>query len=223
MGKSAAFESCVFQDFFNEVPPIYLREPLAETLGAFVGQKPQVDYRFTDLVKMAGHACPTIAGAFLSCQAALKVLYPGDIPVRGEIAVTVFGEVDEGVYGVIGQAFSYITGAASVSGFRGLGHRFKRKDMLVYKAEKIDPEAKCFEFRRVDQQRSVLVKFYPQRIPLPIDKSRRLTKLMEKVIWEAATDEQKKEFQELWLERVQDMLLKKKDIHHWLVVEERRH
>ena len=181
-----------------------------------------VEYLFTDLVKMSGHACPTIAGSYLICQAALAALYPDTIPIRGEVAVTVFGEVDEGVYGVIGQALSFITGAAPASGFRGLWHKFQRKDMLVFAGKKIDPEAMCFEFRRTDQNRSVLVKFYPQRIPFPAEKGRRLSELMEKVIWEAATEEQRGEFQELWVGRVRDMLMMKKDIDHWLILEERR-
>ena len=62
--------------------------------------------------------------------------------------VTVYGEPDEGVYGVMAQVFGFLTGAAPVTGFRGLGHRFKRKDLLKFNPEKIAPEAMCFEFRR---------------------------------------------------------------------------
>ncbi len=120
MGENGTTTSGVFQEFFYQVPPIRMREPLAEALGAFKNRNPVLEYRFADLVKMAGHACPIIAGAFLSCQAALEALYPDAVPVRGEIGVTVFGAMDEGVNGVIGQAFSFITGAAPTSGFRGL-------------------------------------------------------------------------------------------------------
>jgi len=218
--ENTAAGNGIFQDFFYEVPPIRIREPLAETLGAFKKQDAVVEYGFVDLVKMAGHACPTIAGSFLICQAALKALYPDDTPVRGEVEVTVFGEVDEGVYGVIGQALSLITGAAPLSGFRGLGHKFKRKDLLVFEMHKIDSEASCFKFRRVDEDRSVLVKFYPKRLPLPAESGRRLFELMEKVIWEAATEAEQGEFQELWIGRVRDMLLKRENINRWLIVEE---
>ena len=137
-----------FQEFFSEVEPIVLREPLAETLGAFSAARPDstgsggspavtpdgaagaFSYTFADLVKLAGHACPTMAGSWLACQAGLRALYPGETPVRGQIAVTVFGDPDEGTYGVIGHAFTLLTGAAPATGFKGLGPLFKRKDLL---------------------------------------------------------------------------------------------
>jgi hypothetical protein len=80
----------------------------------------------------------------------------------------------------------------------------------------------CFEFSRLDSGEAVLVKLYPQRIPFPESKAKRLQELLELVIWEAAREEQKKEFQELWLEKVKDMLLGRKEIDKWLKIEERR-
>ncbi len=59
---------------------------------------------------------------------------------------------DEGVYGVIGQVFSFLTGAASTSGFKGLAQKFIRRDLLKFSSEKIDPEAMCFEFKRLDNE-----------------------------------------------------------------------
>ncbi len=117
-----------FRDCFKQVKPIRFREPLAATLGAFAGETAIIDYSFIDAVKMAGHACPTVSAAYLCCQAALEKLYGDTIPVRGEIAVTVYGEPDEGVYGVMAQVFSLLTGAAAATGFKGLGPKFKRKD-----------------------------------------------------------------------------------------------
>lgn len=211
----------VFQEYFRQVPSIRMREPLAEMLGAFKREEAILEYSFADVVKIAGHACPTMAGAYLCCQAALEKLFNGETPVRGEISVTVHGQVDEGVYGVIGQAVGFITGAAPSSGFRGLGPRFKRKDLLRFGGAKIDPEGMCFEFRRLDGQGSVLVTFYPQRVPFPQDRGRRLSELLEKVLWDAAKEEERDEFQKLWTERIKMMLLEKKDIHEWLTVEAR--
>ena len=208
----------IFRDFLNDVEPIKLREPLAETLGA-VREGATVEYNFIDAVKMAGHACPTVAGAYLCCQQALEKLYPDETPVRGEIAITVHGEPDEGVYGVMGQVFSFLTGAAPLSGFRGLGHKFRRKDLLRFSTDKIDPEAMCFEFSRLDNGRTVLVKFYPREIPFPQEKARRMGELLEKVIWEAARDEEKQEFRNLWMEKVANMLLEKSEIDKWLQLE----
>jgi len=214
--------SDIFRDFLEEVKPIKFKEPLAETLGVFEEEGVVLEYTFIDVVKLAGHACPTTAGAYLSCQKALEELYPDEIPVRGEISVTVYGEPDEGVYGVMAQVFSFLTGAAPATGFRGLGHKFKRKDLLKFSPRKIEPQAMCFEFRRLDNGKAVLVKFYPQQIPFLEEKAKRLRELLEMVIWEAAKEEQKKEFQELWLEKVKDMLLERRDIDRWLKLEERR-
>ena len=210
--------SDIFRDFLNEVSPIKFKEPLAETLGAFKKGGATLEYTFVDTLKLAGHACPIIAGAYLCCQKALENLYHDEIPVRGEISITVYGEADEGVYGVMAQVFSFLTGAAPVTGFRGLGHKFKRKDLLKFSPEKIDTQAMCFEFRRLDNDKAVIIKFYPQQIPFPEENAKRMAKLMEKVIWEAAREEEREEFQELWMGKVKDMLLKGKGIDRWLKV-----
>ncbi len=213
--------SDIFRDFFKEVKPIKFREPLAETLGVFKKEGVALEYTFIDVIKLAGHACPTTAGAYLCCQKALEKLYPDEIPVRGEISVTVYGEPDQGVYGVMAQVFSLLTGAAPATGFRGLGHKFKRKDLLKFSPEEIEPHAMSFEFRRLDNGKAVLVKFYPQQVPFPKEKAKRLGELLEQVIWGAAKEEQRREFQELWLEKVKDMLLENKEINRWLKIEER--
>lgn len=211
-----------FRDFLIEIEPIIFREPLAETLGAFKEKDVTLEYTFIDVVKMAGHACPTTAGAYICCQKGLEKLYPDETPVRGEISITVYGEQDEGVYGVMGQVFSFLTGAAPASGFRGLGHKFRRKDLLTFSTEKIDSEAMCFEFTRLDNKQTVLVKLYPHKVPFPEEKARRLGELLEKVIWEAAKEDEKKEFQNLWMEKVKNMFIDRKEINKWLKVEERR-
>jgi hypothetical protein len=209
-----------FRAFFNDVPPILVKEPLAETLGAIDDGQP-MSYSFTDLVKLAGHACPTMAGAYLAVQAALGELFGGAVPVRGTIAVTVYGEPDEGTFGVMAAAFTLITGAAPATGFKGLGPLYKRKDLLKFSRESPDPRALCFEFQRVDTGRAVLVKFTPRAIPFAAEKSRRMGELMEKVTWEAARPEERAEFQELWMEKVRIMLVERLQIQDWLNVTER--
>ena len=210
-----------FRDFLSEVMPIQFKEPLAETLGAFTDAETILEYSFIDAIKMAGHVCPTVTGAYLCCQKAVKSLYPDKIPVRGEIGITVYGEADEGVFGVIGHVLSLLTGAAPQTGFRGLGHRFRRKDLLNFIPEKIDEEALCFEFKRLDNKNKVLIKFYPQRVPFSVEKSERMGELLEKVLWEAAKDKEKEEFQDLWMEKVKLMIIEKKEIQKWLQLEER--
>ncbi len=208
----------VFREFFKEVKPIKLKEPLAETLGAFKEKNAILEYTFTDTIKMAGHACPTVASAYVACQKALEKLYPNSIPVRGNISITVYGEPDETVYGVMSQVFSFITGAAWVTGFRGIAHKFKRKDLLEFNQKRIDTEAMCFRFKRIDNNKSVLIRLYPQNIPFPIKKSQRLSELLEKVIWEAAKENEIDEFQDLWMEKVKN-ITDKNDANKWLKIE----
>ncbi len=57
-----------------------------------------VEYEFVDVVKMAGHASPTVCAAYSVCQTALDELYGSEMPVRGGISVTVYGGPDEGEF-----------------------------------------------------------------------------------------------------------------------------
>jgi formylmethanofuran dehydrogenase subunit E len=209
-----------FRDFLLDTEPIRFRDPLAETLGVFKKENAVLEYTFLDVVKLAGHACPTTAAAYLCCQKALLELYSDEIPIRGDIAITVYGEPDEGVYGVISQIFTLLTGAASATGFRGLGPKFKRKDLLKFSPEKIDPGAQCFKFQRLDNKKTVTLKLYPDKIPFSAEKAKRLQALMPKVIWEVARQDERREFQDLWMEKVREMLVDKKDIDKWLKIEE---
>ncbi len=211
--------SNIFRDFLYNVKPIRFKEPLAETLGAFKEDDAILEYTFIEAVKMAGHACPTVTGAYMSCLEALEVLYPDEIPTRGNIAITIYGEPNEGVYGVIGQVFSFLTGAAPASGFKGLAHKFKRKDLLQFSSEELDSEALCFDFKRLDNGASVLVKFYPQRVPYPPEKAIKISPLMKKVLFDQADETEKKELQDLFIDKVEVMLVERKDIQNWLKLE----
>jgi len=104
--------------FFDAVPAIFVVDPLADALGAVEGGL--IEYRYIDAVKLAGHSCPTVAGAWLMTRAALARLYPGETPRRGEIRVEMRQALDEGVAGVIAGVASLVTGAANEGGFKGL-------------------------------------------------------------------------------------------------------
>ncbi len=210
----------IFRDFLSEVDPIRFKEPFAETLGVFKKEDTVLMYSYIDVVKMAGHACPTTAGAFLCCREALKKLYPDEIPIRGDISIKIHGEPDEGVYGVIGQVFTLLTGAAPASGFRGLGHKFRRKDLLKFCLNKNDPNTLSFDFKRLDNNRTVCVTYHPDKIPFAREKAQRLGELLEKVVWEAAKKDEKIEFQNLWMGKVRDMLIEEKEMKRWIKIRE---
>lgn len=209
-----------FRDFMKQAPTIKLREPLAGTLGAFEDDDDVFEYSFIDTVKMAGHSCPTVSAAYIGCLNALKKLYPDSIPVRGEISVTVYGDADEGVYGVFAQVFSLITGACTEMGFKGLGHKFKRKNLITFVSEKIDPNAMSFEFQRQDNNKKVLLKIDHRGLPSLGVKEQRMAELLEKTLWEAAKKEEIREFQDLWMEKV-EKIIKQENIGQWMSIEKK--
>src|SRR3990167_6934914 len=187
------------QPFYDEVEPIKLREPLAEFLGA-IDEGEEIIYTYQDAVKLAGHSCPAVSGAYKITQKALQELYGDKLPVRGEISVRVLGKPDNGANGPMAQVISQITGAATETGFAGLGPRFTRKNKLVFDAENEEPGA--FVFTRDDNQKKVKVSYHPENIP-SVD---RMGDLITKCIVGTATEKQREEFKKMWQERVRIVL-----------------
>ena len=72
-----------FPDFYARIPPLTLRDPLAAILGA--AKDGILEYRYEDAVRLAGHSCPTVAGAWLMARHGLAALYPNEMPVLGNI------------------------------------------------------------------------------------------------------------------------------------------
>ena len=88
-----------FPAFFDAVPPLTLRDPLAEFLGAAAGGL--IEYRYADAVKFAGHSCPTVAGAYLMTWRSLRALYGDEMPERGGVRIELRESQGHGVAGVI--------------------------------------------------------------------------------------------------------------------------
>ena len=88
-----------FPDYFSRVPGITVYDPLAELLGAPADGL--LRYQFSDAVRLAGHACPTVASAWLATTRALARLYPECLPQRGNIGVALAESEESGVAGVI--------------------------------------------------------------------------------------------------------------------------
>lgn len=187
------------QPFYDDVEPIKLREPLAEFLGA-INTGEEFIFTYQDAVKLAGHSCPAVSGAYKITQKALDALYGDEVPVRGEISVRVLGDVDNGANGPISQVISLITGASGATGFAGLGERFGRKNKLIFDERNVEPNA--FVFTRDDTKKSVKVTYYPERIP----QSQDMPGLFTKCIVDTATQKQREKFQELWQGRVRIVL-----------------
>ncbi|MBP9713709.1 MAG: hypothetical protein KBD60_08465 [Sterolibacterium sp.] len=119
-------------DFFNQVPPLKLRDPLADFLGATTDGI--IEYTYLDVVKLAGHSCPTVAGAYQLTRHALRALYGDALPERGAIRVEIREDKTQGVTGIIANVVAMLTGASTDTGFKGIAGRFDRRNLLVFSA-----------------------------------------------------------------------------------------
>jgi hypothetical protein len=136
-----------YPDFFDEVQTIKVKDPLAFVLGAVIDG--DYEFNYLDVVKSAGHSCPTVAGAYLITAEALKALYPDEVAVRGNISVEFKESLEDGVAGVISNVVSQITGATDKSGFKGLAGKFARHSLMDFDAQ-IDSSAR---FTRIDNDK----------------------------------------------------------------------
>ncbi|MBF0164000.1 MAG: hypothetical protein HQM01_05735 [Magnetococcales bacterium] len=182
---------------FSDTPNITLRDPLAELLGA--GEEPFV-YTFNDAVKLAGHACPTVAGAFLMIRRALELLYPNTIPTRGDVLITVPNRIEEGVTGPITQIFTLVTGAAGLNGFKGLAGQYNRMNLMRFQ-EGLGGAAP-FVFEAISTGRKVALVYSPAAIP----PDPRMGEIMPLVLSNRAMPELRTEFGRLWRQRVEAIL-----------------
>ncbi len=181
-----------YPPFFDTIESIQLKDPLSQVLGAFEAGEYEINY--LEVVKAAGHSCPTVAGAYIITQEALKVLYPEGRAVRGTIKVEFEEALEDGVAGVIANVISHITGATDKSGFKGLQGQFARHSLMYFNAN-IDASAR---FTRVDNGKSVDITYNPGSIkPDP-----KMMPLMQKLSSGEASPEDLKAFGTLWQDRV---------------------
>lgn len=187
------------QGFYEEVEPIRLKDPLAVFLGA-IDEAEALIFTYEDAVKLAGHSCPAVSGAYRMTQKALYALYGNDMPIRGEISVKVLGGLDNGANGPISQVISLITGAAADTGFPGLGNQFGRRNKLIFDGP--NGEGNVFVFTRDDNGKSVKVIYHPENIP----SDEQMRPLFTECIAGTANEKQKEKFKEMWQKRVKMVL-----------------
>lgn len=190
-----------FPAFFDTAPAIRLRDGLALLLGA--SDDGIIEYRYADAVRLAGHSCPTVAGAWLCARAGLRHLYGDAVPERGGIRVS-FAEPEEaGVTGVIAQVLTLVTGAAGANGFKGLGGQHARNGLLQFGAGGVSG----IRMQRVDTGASVEVALDASTVA-PDPAQRQLIAL---ILSGQADHAQRSEFGRLWQERVRRMLTEHAD------------
>jgi formylmethanofuran dehydrogenase subunit E len=187
---------------YQGVEPIRIRDPVAEALTVLKPGEPFV-ISYADVVKVAGHSCPTAAGAFRIAQLGLAELYPNsdEYPVRGDIDLTAGGPKSDATYGVMSRIVSYITGAAEEDGFDGLAGGYgNRRDHLHF--DVTDAADPTFTFERTDTDDAVQVTYHVRDLPSAGPATQNLKKLIDGT----ATDEERTVFAEAWHGRVRRVL-----------------
>lgn len=174
--------------------PIIMRDPLAEFLGAAEGGR--LEYTYADAVKLTGHSCPTVAGAYAATRDALAALYPGELPERGAIRVELRERLEDGVAGVVASVAGLITGAAGEGGFKGLAGRFARRGLLQFGA----PIGAYLRFTRLGTGSSVEVDL-PHPAPSP-----ELVLALRRALQPEASAAEREAFGRAWQARTAEML-----------------
>lgn len=183
-------------DFFDLIPALTLRDPLADILGA--ASDGLIEYRYADAVRLAGHSCPTVAGAWLMTRHALTALYADAVPERGGVRVELRDPPDVNNAGVVGAVIGLLTGAAAEGGFQGLAGRYGRRGLLGYAAA-LGGDAR---FTRLDSGAAVVVAYRPHLVaPDPATPA-----LMAKLLAGQASLAERMEFGRLWQDRVRRIL-----------------
>jgi len=181
-----------YPKFFDEVEKIRIEDELSNVLGAFEDGK--IEFSYLDVVKSAGHSCPTIAGAYLMLKEGLKRF---DAPKRGEINAYLKDDISEGTTGVISNVIAQVIGSTCKSGFHGLSGKFDRRGLMHFNADISS------SMRLVDRSGKVVDIDYD---PNGLAPDSRMSPLMQKTLSGSATDEEKREFKVLWQERVERIL-----------------
>lgn len=187
-----------FPDFYELAPVVRTRDPFAATLGA--ARDGMLEYHYLDAVRLAGHSCPTVAGAFLIGRAAMNTLYPDEPAERGAIAVHMPAPEYEGTTGVMAQVLTLLTGAAANNGFHGIQGHFRRMGLLSFADHR---EGEAILFKRLDTGASVAVDLDVSWVPGDPDQSGRLMAILQNRADEAL----RKTFADAWQDRVRRLLL----------------
>jgi len=188
-----------YPSFFDQVPSILLQDPLSDFLGAFKEGKMEISY--LECVKLAGHSCPTVAGAYLMALKGLERLYANNtqLPQRGMIEVAMRDGETDGVTGVICNVISFIIGASGANGFKGIQGHFSRDNLIRYNV----PMQGEVRLTNLATEESVELSYDPSMVP----GDPMMKQLMGKTLQGLASAEEKEKFGELWQKRVETILL----------------
>ncbi|HGP7511809.1 FmdE family protein [Neisseria gonorrhoeae] len=200
-------------EFFDRALTLTVQDPLAAFLGA--AENGILTYRYADAVRLCGHSCPTVAGAYLMVIKGLKALYGEELPERGGIEAAMQGTRDEGTVGVTASVVQLLTGAAPETGFGGIGMqgRFARRNLLSFGAGEING---TLTLRRKDNGKTVAVSLNAALQPF----APQMRDIMPKAVGGSASAKELERFGQLWQARVKAFLTESADDPQFVIVRE---
>lgn len=181
--------------FFDEIENITLLDRLSNFLGSF--DEGIVTFSYKEIVKSAGHSCPTVMGAYLIALEGLKQLYKDTLPIRGEIKISLKGFIEDSSTCAISNVLTQVTGATKTIGFQGINGNFSRTNLIEFD-KSLSSSAK---FTRLDINKSINITYNPDLIEInPLQKI-----LMKKISENCATKDETNQFKKLFQNRVKDI------------------
>ncbi|MCB1887804.1 MAG: hypothetical protein KDH20_09375 [Rhodocyclaceae bacterium] len=187
-----------FPDFYTRIPRLRLQDPLAELLGAC--DDGWLEYGFEDAVRLAGHACPTVAMAYALTVKGVNALFPAEAAQRGALRAHFANDADEGTTGVVASVVMLLTGAAGEGGFKGLAGQHARRDRLSF-----GRDGSGYLLQR-DDGPAVMLSAQLDRVPAHPDTGA----LLSHCLSGSATPADRTRFACLWQDRLRRLL-----IDHW--------
>jgi hypothetical protein len=184
-------------DFFDQVPKLRVRDPLAELLGCAEGG--ELEYGYADAVQLTGHSCPTVAAAYWLTWLSLARLYPDCLPERGGVRVEFQDGARSGSTGVVATVVQLLTGAAGSTGFKGLAGRFNRAGLMRFSPDLL----LTLRFTRIDNGDAVDAA--ADLSLAPPDPA--LEPLLARCVHGHASADERRRLGELWQGRVKLLLL----------------
>ena len=183
--------------YFDDVPHLRMRDPLAELLGS--AHDGILEYTYADAVRLTGHSCPTVAASYWLTWLAMRELFPDRLPQRGGVKVEFRDEARVGSTGVVANVVQMLTGAAGSTGFKGIGGRFGRAGLIRFK-----PDLPMqLRFTRLDNGESVDAE--ADLSFLPHDEA--MEALVQRCVRKTANEQDIARLGRMWQERVRCLLI----------------
>lgn len=147
---------------------IKVHEPFADFLGASP-EECNFEVSLLEIVRFAGHACPSMVGAFIMAEAAAQLLFPEDgVVQRGSVLIEIPKDVEFAATGPISNVFSMIFGSWEKSGFGGLGgQHFRRRNLIRYNSTTV-PDG-YYRFTNISTGNAIDISYRPSGFNLPAD------------------------------------------------------